>query len=159
VTTKPRPKPKTKPAPDRRGGTLWLALAVVGLAAVPIAFPPALALILFGMAPSMVAAIVDRTPQRAVTLTVGFLNLPGVLGNCIDLWRHAGTFAGAYQLLRSPWTWIVMYAGAALGWLVAWLLPILIREILLNAIDRREASLKALQKRLREEWGDEVAGG
>jgi hypothetical protein len=65
----------------------------------------------------------------------------------------------AAALLSDPMVWLVMYGAAAAGWLICAATSPLARLCLeLQAAQKRRA-LEALAKAIRQEWGEEVAGG
>jgi hypothetical protein len=120
-----------------------------------VMLPTALVLVIGGL-PTLVAVVVDRHPRHYLTRCVGFLNFAGVAPYLVKIWMNHTTLA-AIQLLTNPYAWLVMYSSAALGWIVylsapsiAWL------QVELTGV-RRAKALKARQRQLIEEWGDEVA--
>jgi hypothetical protein len=132
-------------------GAAILLLAVIAL---PVAL-----LLLVGIVPSIVAYIIDHTPRRTLTLTVGPLNLAGAGPYCLQLWFGADTVRALGQDLTNVWVWLVMYSAAAVGWLLHLGMPLIVRFVLERAIDGRKAKLVQIQNKLRAEWGDEVEGG
>jgi hypothetical protein len=158
VGAKAANKAKPKPASRSGAGVLGFILsggALLFLAAVAL---PACILLVVGMIPTIVAYVVDRTPRRTLTLTVGPLNLAGTVPYCIQLWFGGDTMHGLISSLTSVWVWLVMYLAAAIGWLLHFGMPVIVRFLLEQSIDRRKTRLVQIQKKLRAEWGDEVAG-
>ncbi|MEA1938701.1 MAG: hypothetical protein U9N14_06395, partial [Pseudomonadota bacterium] len=71
-------------------------------------------LILIGMAPAIVAYIVDHGREKTATLCVGLLNFCGVLPFAIELYRNFDSSPdGALTILNTPGNWLVMYGAAA----------------------------------------------
>jgi hypothetical protein len=154
--SKKRPAKPKRPAPRRGSDVLAgivLATALVVLAAVAL---PVAVLLVVGMVPSIVAYIIDQTPRRTLTLTVGPLNLAGTAPFCIQLWFGVDTMHAMVQYMTSVWVWLVMYLAAAAGWLLHLGMPMIVHFLLERAIDGRKAKLLQIQNRLRAEWGDEV---
>jgi hypothetical protein len=156
---KSRTRPKVKPA--RRGGSQALGLIVTGvlMLALSIAAAPIAVLLVAGMIPTLVAYIVDQTPWRTLTLTVGPLNLAGTAPYCLLLWSGANTIQALGQYLSNVWVWLVMYLAAAIGWLLHLGMPLVVRFVLERALDRRKGRLLQLQSDLRKDWGAAVDTG
>jgi hypothetical protein len=126
---------------------------ILAIVALPVAV-----LLLVGMIPSIVAYIIDHTPRRTLTLTVGPLNLAGTAPYCLQLWFGVDTVSALAQDLSNVWVWLVMYSAAAVGWLLHLGMPLIVRFLLESGIDRRKARLVQIQTNLRTEWGDDVEG-
>jgi hypothetical protein len=157
ATAIPSP-PRAKLAPSR--GSSALAPIICGAASVILAIValPVAVLLLVGMIPSIVAYIIDHTPRRTLTLTVGPLNLAGTAPYCLQLWFGVDTVSALAQDLSNVWVWLVMYSAAAVGWLLHLGMPLIVRFLLESGIDRRKARLVQIQTNLRAEWGDDVEG-
>jgi MFS family permease len=151
---------KTRAGRRRGGGGDTLMLAVSGGAVLFLGIMalPVCILLLAGMAPTIVAYIVDQTPRRTLTLTVGPLNLTGTAPYCLQLWFGADTLHALGAYLTDVYIWLVMYLAAAIGWLLHLGMPLIVRLILEQSIERRKNKLLQIQKRLRAEWGDGVDG-
>jgi hypothetical protein len=160
----PKPKPMVAAAPlarpkKRRGrqksmlSNLIYLTVIVGLLFGLL--PTALILVVGGL-PTLVAVIVDRHPRHYLSRCVAFTNLAGITPYLLQIWAHHTTIA-AMQMLIDPFVWLVMYGAAAVGWLIylsapsiAWL------QVELMGSHRANV-LKSRQRKLIEEWGDEVA--
>ena len=160
--TPPRQAPadgrsRAKPKKARRGpevlGLFVSCGAILFLAVVAL---PVCVLLVVGMTPSIVAYVIDQTPRRTLTLTVGPLNLAGTVPYCMQLWFGVDTMHALGPYLTSVWVWLVMYVAAAIGWLLHLGMPVIVHFLLERSIDRRKARLVQIQKKLRAEWGDEV---
>lgn len=147
-----------KSARRRRGqksifnNVIYLALMIGLLFGL---LPTALVLVVGGL-PTIVAFVVDRHARHYLSRCVGFLNLAGIAPYLIKIWMHH-TVIAAMQMLTDPFVWLVMYGAAAVGWVIylsapsiAWL------QVELTG-SHRIMILKARQRRLIEEWGEEVA--
>jgi hypothetical protein len=160
-----RPQPNVKaiamanPSRRQKPKSIWsnfIYLAVI----IGLLFgllPTALVLVVGGL-PTLVTLVTDRHPRHYLARCVGFLNFAGVIPYLIKIWMHHTTLA-AMQMLTDPFVWLVMYGAAAIGWIfylsapsIAWL------QVELTGA-RRVRILKARQRRLVEEWGEEVAVG
>jgi hypothetical protein len=134
-------------------GLVVLGGAVLFLAVTAL---PVCILLIVGMVPSIVAYVVDQTPRRTLTLTVAPLNLAGTAPYCVQLWYDGDTLHALSAYLDNVYIWAVMYLAASVGWLLHLGMPVLVRFILEQSIDRRKNRLLQIQKRLRAEWGNDV---
>ncbi len=142
-------------ATPRRPRNLLATLAAIGATTVVV---PGFALVVaIGMIPSLVARLLDRGPQRYKSICVGMANWSGVFPYVIDVFSAPNSFAGAKAILASPITYVVMWGCAALGYLLFTTVPPVVATFLTVMAQRRIASLRATQKRLIDEWGEDVA--
>ncbi|MFN3828151.1 MAG: hypothetical protein ACK4NR_11080 [Micavibrio sp.] len=122
-----------------------------------VIFMPTTILLLFGMLPTVVAAVVDRKGgTRAIT--VGSMNLAGCIPFLLDLWTSGHTAANAVALITNPSTIVVMYAAAAIGYMIDWALSGIIATIMIQRTTARLEAIRKRQDELIERWGPEVTG-
>lgn len=114
-------------------------------------------LLFFGMLPTIVAYIVDRSPQKYATFCVGGMNFCGVFPFILDLWLGTYTLAAALDILTDVFSLAVMYGLAGFGWALYTAIPPVVVSVLTVITQRRIATLRTSQRRIIEEWGDEVA--
>lgn len=122
-----------------------------------ILFMPTTILLVFGMLPTVAAAIVDRK-GGARAISVGSMNLCGCVPFLLDLWTKSHTPAFAIELITDPRTVIVMYSAAGIGYMIDWALSGIVATIM---IQRSTTRVKAIRKRQEEmivRWGPEVTG-
>jgi hypothetical protein len=156
VSAKPEPA-KPKPKPARRGSeALGLMVSCGAILFLSVVALPVCVLLVVGMVPTIVAYIIDQTPRRTLTLTVGPLNLAGTVPYCFQLWFGVDTMHSLGLYMTSVWVWLVMYVAAAIGWLLHLGMPVIVHFLLERSLDRRKARLVQTQKKLRTEWGDDV---
>ena len=145
------------PAHGVGGGALaTVAIALVTLLAVT-ALPLCL-LLMAGLIPTMVAAMVDRFRARYLTRTVGAMNLAGIAPLAFRLWSDGLTLRAATDILLHPVSWLLMYGAAAIGWAIFLGMPSVARTFVDVRADHLQHQLKARAKVLVEEWGEEVTG-
>lgn len=150
--------------PQQQGGkggrspTFILGMAVIFVLLVMVALPTVI-LLLAGMMPSLVAWVIDRTQQKYATFCVGGLNFCGVFPYVLDLWSGAHTFGATLAILTDVFALVVMYGTAAFGWMMYNSIPPVIVSVLTVITQRRIAQLRTSQRRIIEEWGEEVAEG
>ncbi|HVJ51188.1 MAG TPA: hypothetical protein VM689_01915 [Aliidongia sp.] len=155
---KPRASTKAKPAkPKRQTSLLGPFIFTTILVLLAVTAMPICILLIAGMIPTITAYAVDQTERRMLTLTVGALNLAGVVPFCMQLWFSADPMQGLTQLITQPWVWMVMYMAAGIGWLLHFGMPVAVAIVLEQSLDVRKSKYVSIQKRLKEEWGDDVA--
>ena len=135
------------------GGVAFFVFVVVPAAV--FAAPTAL-LFAVGLVPTFVAAIIDRDPDKSAPMTVGPLNLCGIQPFTMEMWRHNHTLTEATRLLGDPFTWMVMYGAAALGWVFYYMITPMVTGFEVVRWQSRIDSLKSKKVSLIEEWGPEV---
>jgi hypothetical protein len=98
----------------KRGALLGL-IVLIPLGALML---PTAILVLVGMIPTMVAFMIDRDPEKSAGLTVGAMNLCGVMPFLITLWQSNHSIERSVQILLTPFTFFLMYGAAGVGWLL-----------------------------------------
>ena len=129
---------------------------LVILAMLLVVALPTVLLLSFGMLPSIVAAIVDRTEEKSATFCVGGLNFCGVFPYLFQLWLGDNSLSQATRELTDVFILAVMYGGAAMGWMLYLSLPPVIASFIQVMSQRRLQQLRETQRQIVEEWGDEV---
>lgn len=147
---------KSGPQKQRRATLTPVWLSVIFALLVIVSLPTVMVLF-FGMLPTIVAYIVDRTEEKYSTFCVGGMNFSGVFDYLLDLWGGRHSLSGAVDVLTDVWALLVMYGSASFGWLVFNIVPPLVAAILTVMAQRRVAQLRTMQRQLIEEWGEEVA--
>lgn len=146
-------EPKAKP----KGGIgkQFLLLSVI-LTLLFVATPTALVLAV-GLAPTLVAAFIDRTSGTYAARCVGACNMAGILPALRDLWVEGHRMATAKMLLNDPFNWLQMYGAAAVGWLLFWGVPMLSVFVEETRRERQVKRLRARQEEWKSEWGRNIA--
>ena len=134
-----------------------LKLAIFLLLLSAMVFLSSTLVVLVCMAPTVVASIVDKNPQRTLWLTIGALNLAGTLPAWFRLWELGGSIADMTQVLLDPSLLLVAYGGAGAGWAI----HINVTPLVAALMNRRnEVVLRDVEKRQNEllrKWGADVA--
>lgn len=149
---------KNGPRHRRGGNRVTLVLGVLFLVTIAALAPPLCALLGAGLLPSLVALILDRHRALYLTRTVGAMNLAGVTWPALALFDAGMSIAGLREVLDNPLSWLSMYGGASLGWLVYLAIPPIAQIWIEAQADDTRARLGARAKALVEEWGEEVTG-
>jgi len=147
---------KQAPVPGKKMALapIWISLIFVGVVIVSL---PTVLLIFFGMMPTLVAAIIDRSPQRYSTFCVGGVNLSGVFPYLLDLWAGAANIAAAAEIFTNVFALMLMYSAAGFGWMIYHTLPPVVVALLQVMAQRRAVQCREVQNDLIEEWGEDVA--
>ena len=140
----------------KKGGTgpLWVSMLIVGLIAVSL---PTVMVFSFGMLPSIVAWIVDRSEQKHSTFCVGGMNFCGVFPYLLKLWSGDHSIAHASEILTNVYSLVLIFGSAGFGWLLFISIPPVVAAFLNVIAQHRIALLRATQRRIIEEWGESVA--
>ncbi|MEX2617862.1 MAG: hypothetical protein WD767_17370 [Alphaproteobacteria bacterium] len=138
------------------------ALAWVIAPAIFVLAPSTVILLMVGMAPTIVALLLlDRHPLKYTSRTVGYLNFAGCLMYTLDLWKNSGfwDFSRLIEIISNPFSLLVMYSAAAVGWIILYLTPPVVASYLTVSFEMKETRYKARQKELVETWGRNVRYG
>ncbi|HVM81302.1 MAG TPA: hypothetical protein VMU06_19935 [Stellaceae bacterium] len=147
-----------KAAKKAPGRGIAITAALAGMTMLAAAALPLCILVLAGLVPAMVAALLDRYRAKYLTRTVGAMNAAGLAPLVLQLSTHGLSMAEATRLLSSPFNWLMMYGGAAVGWALFLAMPTLARTIVDVRADQMQRQLKARAEELVQEWGEEVTG-
>ncbi|NQW10619.1 MAG: hypothetical protein HQ481_12155 [Alphaproteobacteria bacterium] len=137
--------------------TRTIMIAIIG--GVAVFTLPTVMLLGVGMLPTLVAMLTDRRKEKYATLCVGCMNFTGVLPFMIVLWSEDHSYEKAFSLIADPFTWLVMFGAAALGWAIFFVAPGIVGMFIGMRAEQRIQRLRHRQRELVEEWGPGVAGG
>jgi hypothetical protein len=125
---------------------------------VVFAFFPTVLLMVIGLAPSIVAFIIDKRPGKVTARAIGYLNLAGCLPYAIKLWTGQNTITGVLSLVGEPSALMVMYSSAAVGWMLNFIMTPIMTAYLAVQHEVKLRSIGNRQKQLIKEWGGDVKG-
>lgn len=143
--------------PERKKATFKPILWVFMFTVLLVTFTGQVILFTVGMAPSLVAFMVDRTPKKYAAICVGALNFTGVFPKLGDLWRGTNDFSGSIAIITNIFELTVMYAAAAFGWLIFMAIPPVVAALMLIVTRQRIIKLRSEQRELVNEWGQDIA--
>jgi len=135
-----------------------ITLAISCLPLVVLMFPTFIVLVA-GMLPTMVAAFVERNREKHLAFTVGLMNLCGTLPGVISVWEQGQNEQAAFNVLHDVFTWFAAYAAAAVGWGVYLSMTYVMSSYYTISGKAKIQTLRQAQRKLVDEWGDEVANG
>ncbi len=140
-----------------RAATRMIVIVIIGcIAAVTL---PSVLILGIGMLPTLAAMITDRRKEKYATLCVGCMNFTGVMPFMIRLWTEDHSYDHAFTVIADPFTWLVMYGAAALGWAIYFVAPGVVGMFIGMRTEQRIQRLRRRQRDLVEEWGPGVASG
>ena len=116
--------------------------------------------IMLAMVPTLVAYFVDNHPGLPLFKTVGACNIATllpVIEPMLDAIVHSEAIKPV-ELMSNPMNWLIVYGGAALGWALVFLCKIIGSFIMTIIYEYRIVSLERTQKKLIEEWGQNIKG-
>jgi hypothetical protein len=148
--------PSNQPKQQKKGGFGFKILGFL-LLILALMMMPSSTLLVTGMVPTFIALLTDPDPRKTSAISVGTVNLCGVIPFEIDLWRGANSMALVGQMLRHVETWAVMYGAAAIGSVIYYAVPPVVGGFIALQSAARVAELERRQTALREAWGDEVS--
>jgi hypothetical protein len=137
-------------AGSRKAGNQLLVILTL-LALVPFSLPTIL-LLACGMLPTMAAAL----SRRGAWIAVGGLNFAGLSPWLVELWFGHHTLEYAASEIFRIMPLIVAWLAAGVGWLLHLSMSPLVGVYTAVTAKRRIMVLIATQKRLVEEWGNDV---
>ncbi len=156
----PGKRPGRGPVKPRRrsSGSAPITLAVMVIAGLALTALPLCLLLLAGLLPTGVAVVVDSHRRRYLARTVGAMNLAGVAPGALRMWEGGISFSSLQQIVNNPYSWLVMYGAAAIGWVLYYCVPPIVGMVVEVKADETKRRLEARAKVLIEEWGEEVTG-
>ena len=123
-----------------------------------VVFLPTTVLLSIAMMPTFAAAVVDKGKRKTKAITVGAMNLAGSMPFLLELWMQGHNFEKAFMIVTDAKAIVVMYAAAAVGYLIDWAMTGVIAGFLLQRGRARVSAIEKRQKELVERWGKEVTG-
>jgi hypothetical protein len=132
-----------------------VVLAILA-ALVPFSLPTVV-LVFFTMLPTLASWATEKGPNKYAFLCVGGLNFSGLFPYLFSLWFGVHTLDEAFRMVTDPMMLMTAYGCAMAGWAIYAAMPPMVASYLSASSQRRVNNLKAAQKKLIEEWGDEVA--
>jgi hypothetical protein len=142
--------------PKRRIGSVFLWILA---AAIVCAFYESIVLLTVGMIPTGIALVMDRSRHKDQARSVGYLNFAGCLPWAVDFWISGGNLNRVFEIVGDPLILAVMYAAAATGWALCFIIRPFVSAYLAVAVDYREGQIRKRQEALVAEWGEEVRDG
>lgn len=157
LPTQPDPTAAAHPVPpSAKRGLRWIIwIIIISLLMMVISLPTVL-LVFFGMLPTIVAWIIDRSAERYATFCVGGMNISGVFPFLGDIWFKDHSVDAAIAVMTNVFDLMVIYGAAGFGWMVFIAVPPVVTTFLQVMLQRRVTVLRTNQSKIIEEWGEDV---
>ncbi len=146
-------------APGKQGTGigLWIAMAI--FLAVVLMVPAVAALLIVGLAPTIVSWLANQSPNRQhQLLTVLAFNLAGVMPYLARVVYSPRGLDLVMEITSDVFSWLVMYGAASAAMLILLAAPQAAALALQIMAQERLKSITTAQNKLIDEWGDEVSG-
>ncbi len=140
-------EPAAKP-PRKKGSAGLVSVLIIGAF-----FPPTSILILAGLIPTYVAWLTDSTKGKLTAITVGSFNLAALMPLLMRLWDKGNSVSTTISLLFSPFSWILILAGAGVGWMLTQVLPLMVVGFITARDKAKLDKIRSRQKALTDDWG------
>jgi hypothetical protein len=141
---------------DRTEFTLRPKLVLALLIPLALVFLPTTAVLITGMIPTLVALVIDGSPRRYLTTTVGGLNFLGCFYFLHLLWSMTQNMSSVMVVLGSSYGWLCALTGAGCGWLLFLGMPPVVLSVAATQARIRLFRLNREMERMVEDWGQEV---
>ena len=138
------------------GGMLLGMVFIFALIILALVSMASVVLVLFGLLPTFVAFLIDRSAYRFAFLSVFSMNFAGLFPYLLDLWMGSNSLSVAIDSLTDVFALFTIYGSAAVGWILFAITPPIVTTGMTFIAQRRVSILRAKQKKLIEEWGDSV---
>ena len=145
------------PAMQNTEFTFKPKLALLLIVPLAMVFLPTTAVVVTGMIPTLVALVIDSSPRRYLTVTVGGLNLVGCTYFLHLLWSQPQGISAVMLVLGSSFGWLCALVGAGCGWLLFLGMPPLVRSFAAAQAKIRLYRLNRDMERMIEDWGQDVS--
>lgn len=144
-------KPKKVPMP------LSVKFAIFSVMVSAAVFFPTTVIFITCMLPTLVAAIVDREPQRTMWITIGGPNLAGTIPAWFTLWSTGHNLDNAISILAIPSTLLTALGGAGIGWVIYQNVTPFVAAMMVRKNEKRLKDIDKRQRELMKRWGDDIA--
>jgi len=141
-----------------KGVTWQTQIILIFVLMAAIAAMPTTMLVFFGMLPTLVALLIDRTGEKTRVLTVGAMNAAGCTPFVLQLWTTNNSAEYAGMIITDPRTIIVMYCAAGIGYMIDWAISGLVGSVMVQRANQRREQITRRQAEMVERWGIEVTG-
>lgn len=125
-----------------------------------LAFLPTTLILFFGLMPTFAALVIDPTPDKIKTLSVGSMNIAGCVPFLLKLWTSGNgqSVEAAFKLVAQPETLITVYTAAGGGYLIFYAVGGLVSGVMLQSGRSRMEEITKRMGELERKWGREVTG-
>lgn len=133
-------------------------ILLIGCLITAVVFSSMSILLFIGMIPTIVSAAVDRSKFHLRTWTVGVMNFAGCVPFMLEVWKKGATIELSLNYISQPRTIVVMFAAAAMGYVIDWAVTNLVASVMIQRGKSRQKDIDKQQKDLIQRWGPEITG-
>lgn len=152
---------KTATASNQGKGAVGLGLgaSLLGFVAAVIVIPAVAALLIVGLAPTIVSWLANQSPNRKnQVLTVLAFNLAGTMPYLAKVVQSPRGLNMVMEITGDVFSWLVMYGAASAAMVMLLAAPQLAALVLQMMAHDRLKSIATSQARLVDDWGEAVSG-
>ena len=131
---------------------------LIGFILLAAAFLPTAFFLFISLLPFFVAYFTDKSKKKTRTITVGALNFAGCVPFLMEMWTTDHSLDKAFAMLFSVIPIIVVYAAAAVGYIIDWAMTYIVSNLLYQRGLARKKAIEKRQADLIERWGQDVMG-
>ena len=115
-------------------------------------------LLILTLLPAVIAYYIDNAPGKPTFKTIVTCNLAGTLSWLMPMAVAASKLNryDSHELITDVRVWLMAYGAAAVGWCLIYICGFMARFFVAALYEYNAASLEKFQKKLVEEWGDEI---
>jgi len=151
-------KDKKEKAPKKGGSFLgWALLCVPIMLGLGFFYSPLMMLVVL-MSPAWFLLLFDSGEDKALSVCVGAGTLGGTMFFLSHYFLNPLPIETALGLVQQTPSWLYSLMGAAMGATMYYIIPLMVIESVFLRNQAHKKSLEDMQKRLIEDWGDEVRG-
>ncbi|MBM3482376.1 MAG: hypothetical protein FJX66_03640 [Alphaproteobacteria bacterium] len=162
--SKPQAKPQTKPgaapaqtasqsASNGKGKILLAALGLSGIGGALAMYALPIFLLLYGgFLPTLVAYLTDERRGKHLLISVATMNAAGVLLACRPLLGGSFSLDAGFAIVGNPSNWMTMYGFAMAGWVLVWLVPMVVSNVLEFIYSQRRRAAEVARDELVAQW-------
>ncbi len=143
-----------------RGFGVQKQMFIIVALACAVLFAPTTMIFFFGMLPTLAANLVDKTRNKSRTMSVGMMNLAGVMPFVLELWLSASpnSLEHALAIILQPKTFIIMYVLAAAGYAIEATITGMVANIMQQRATARLKQIDQMLVELQDRWDTFVDG-
>lgn len=124
-----------------------------------VMFIPIAVIMIVGMAPTVVAGMIDKSKEKLKAITIGFMNFAGCYPYLLELVaRHGNDPKVAFNIILDPLNIVIIYTAAGVGYLIEFGVVKSVAGFLKQSAQKRIEEIAVKQQEMVERWGEEVTG-
>lgn len=147
-------KSEAKGAPKKSGGGKIIFFMTLFGCIVPFGVPTLI--VCTGFLPTLIVLFTEQDTRHPALMTIGYMNLSGVLPFIIELWQKGQTMEAALGIIYDPSTWVVMLGAAGIGQLILYVVPYIVTTMIVSKQESRRRVLRQGIQELKAIWGEDV---